>query len=86
MLPIGEGAILANEQLSDDEALDILAGLSVASGVSVRLRTRQSAGGFTVIRADGHVWRNQPGADRISTLRPLRGVDDLALTSRDGSA
>lgn len=87
MLPIGEGAALADtEQLADDEAKDILAELSVDSGVSVRLRTREAAGGFTVIHADGQVWRNQPGAHAISTLGPLLGVNDLALTGRDGSA
>jgi sulfatase maturation enzyme AslB (radical SAM superfamily) len=87
MLPIGEGAALADtELLTDDEARDILADLTVASPVSVRLRTREAAGGFTVIRADGQVWRNQPGAHAINTLRSLRHGNDLALTERDGSA
>jgi len=87
MLPIGEGIALADaEQLSDDEARHILAEAGIAPGVAVRLRTRQAAGGFTVIRADGQVWRNQPGAHRITPLRPLLGVADLALTGRDGSA
>ncbi|MCU1680243.1 MAG: radical superfamily enzyme [Amycolatopsis sp.] len=86
MLPIGEGAALADaEQLSDDEARDLLADLD-ASTVAVRLRTREAAGGFTVIRADGQVWRNQPDAAEIATLRPLHTVNDLALTGRDGSA
>jgi len=39
-----------------------------------------------VIRADGQVWRNQPGAQAISALHPLRGIDNLALAGRDGSA
>lgn len=87
MLPIGEGAALAStEQLTDDEATDLLAELSTTFAVPVRLRTREAAGGFTVIRADGQVWRNQPGAQAIRSLRPLLGVDDLALTARDGSA
>jgi sulfatase maturation enzyme AslB (radical SAM superfamily) len=87
MLPIGEGAALADtEQLTDAEAQDILAELSVATAVPVRLRTREAAGGFTVIRADGQVWRNQPGARAINSLRPLLGTSDLALTGRDGSA
>lgn len=87
MLPIGDGAVLADdEQLADDEAHDLIATLTVPSGVAVRLRTRESAGGFTVVRADGQVWRNQPGATHITTLRPLRRVEDLALAGRDGSA
>lgn len=87
MLPIGEGAALADtEQLTDDEAHDLLAELHSTSDVAVRLRTRAAAGGFTVIRADGQVWRNQPGAQAISALRPLHDVNDLALTGRDGSA
>ena len=87
MLPIGEGAALASaEQFTDEEARDLLAGLKDASGVAVRLRTRDAAGGFTVIRADGQVWRNQPGAQAISALHPLRGIDNLALAGRDGSA
>jgi MoaA/NifB/PqqE/SkfB family radical SAM enzyme len=87
MLPIGEGADLAEgEQLTDAEAQDILAELNPDSPVPVRLRTREAAGGFTVIRADGQVWRNQPGAHAITSLHPLLGVNDLALRGRDGSA
>jgi MoaA/NifB/PqqE/SkfB family radical SAM enzyme len=87
MLPIGEGAALADtEQLTDDEARDLLAELNTTADVAVRVRTREAAGGFTVIRADGQVWRNQAGAQAISTLRPLREANDLALTGRDGSA
>ncbi len=87
MLPIGEGAALADaEQLTDDEATDLLGELSITPAVPVRLRTREAAGGFTVIRADGQVWRNQPGSHVISSLRPLLRVNDLALTARDGSA
>jgi sulfatase maturation enzyme AslB (radical SAM superfamily) len=87
MLPLGGGATLAEtEQLSDHEAHDLIATLTVPPAVGVRLRTRESAGGFTVIRADGQVWRNQPGATHITTLRPLHRIEDLALTGRDGSA
>jgi MoaA/NifB/PqqE/SkfB family radical SAM enzyme len=87
MLPIGEGAGLADaEELSDTEARDLVADLPASTEVSVRLRTRDAAGGFTVVRADGQVWRNQPGARRISPLRPLQAVEDLAVTERDGAA
>lgn len=87
MLPIGEGTTVAyGEQLSDQDACDTVAALDVPAGVAVRLRTRYAAGGFTVIRADGQVWRNQPGAESITSLRPLRCVEDLALTGRDGCA
>jgi molybdenum cofactor biosynthesis enzyme MoaA len=86
MLPLGEGAALADtEQLTDHEARSLLAELPTAD-VAVRLRTREAAGGFTVIRADGQVWRNELGVQAITTLRPLRGVRDLALSGRDGSA
>ncbi|MFD9963978.1 radical SAM protein [Amycolatopsis sp. NPDC058986] len=87
MLPIGEGATLAEEeQLTDEEAHDVVGELSVRADVAVRLRTRRSAGGFTVIRADGQVWRNQSDATAIATLHPLLSVSDLTLTGQDGSA
>ncbi|MEU3622507.1 radical SAM protein [Amycolatopsis coloradensis] len=87
MLPIGDGAALADdEQLTDNEALALLAELSTTAAVPVRLRIREAAGGFTVIRADGQIWRNQPGAHAISSLHPLLTASDLALTTRDGSA
>lgn len=87
MLPIGVGATLATEeQLTDDQAQDTIAGLDVPPGVSVRLRTREAAGGFTVIRADGQLWRNDPQAEHIATQRPLRRAEDLGLTGRDGLA
>jgi MoaA/NifB/PqqE/SkfB family radical SAM enzyme len=86
MLPIGEGAALADtEQLSDDEARSLVNDLNAGS-IAVRLRTREAAGGFTVVRADGQVWRNGPDAEAITPLRPLNSVDDLLLTGRDGSA
>ncbi|ASO21571.1 MoaA/NifB/PqqE/SkfB family radical SAM enzyme [Actinoalloteichus hoggarensis] len=87
MLPIGEGRHLAaDEQLSDQRAQDLIDTLDVPAEVTVRLRTRAAAGGFTVIRADGHVWRNDPDSTGITTLHPLRSADDLALTGEDGSA
>ncbi|MFD8497771.1 radical SAM protein [Amycolatopsis sp. NPDC059657] len=86
MLPIGEGKSLAEaEQLEDYEARDLVRHLDTA-GMTVRLRTREAAGGFTVVRADGQVWRNQPGSTEISSIRPLRTVQDLNLSERDGSA
>ncbi|MEV6905951.1 radical SAM protein [Amycolatopsis sp. NPDC051071] len=87
MLPIGEGAGLADaEQLTDDDALALLTELSTTAAVPIRLRTREAAGGFTVVRSDGQIWRNQPGAHAISSLRPLHTAGDLTLTARDGSA
>jgi MoaA/NifB/PqqE/SkfB family radical SAM enzyme len=87
MLPIGEAASLAaTELIPDDEAHGLLARMPQIDGVDVRLRTRASAGGFTVIRADGQVWRNHPDANLITTRRPLRTAADLELTGRDGSA
>jgi MoaA/NifB/PqqE/SkfB family radical SAM enzyme len=86
MLPIGSGLRLQHEMLTDPAATCLLAGLRVPEGLRVRLRTRTSAGGFTVVRADGRVWRNDEQALRIAGLRPLTVVADLALTARDGSA
>ncbi|WP_084965847.1 radical SAM protein [Thermoactinospora rubra] len=87
LLPIGEAVQLAGgETLSDRDAHAVIEDLEVPPGVSVRLRTRQDAGGFTVIRADGRVWRNSRPAQLIETLRLLRTPADLALTGPDGSA
>lgn len=86
LLSLGDGAALAEtEKITDDEAHDLLAELDAAP-VTVRLRTRRDAAGFTVIRADGQVWRNDPRTEAISPLRPLLGVEGLTLTGRDGSA
>ncbi|MFC4005573.1 radical SAM protein [Prauserella oleivorans] len=85
-LPFGEGASLANvEQVPDEEALDLVGALGPAP-VPVRLRTRADAAGFTVVRADGQVWRNAPDSTAIAALRPLTGPVSLAVTGRDGSA
>ncbi|MFF2146217.1 radical SAM protein [Kitasatospora sp. NPDC058190] len=80
MLPIGSGAALAAEQmLTDEQAQEIVAPLTVPAGVRVRLRTRTSAGGFTVLRADGYAWRNTRGATGISAFIPVTGPGDLRL-------
>ncbi|RBQ16512.1 radical SAM protein [Spongiactinospora rosea] len=87
MLPIGEAARLPPaEMLSDNEAQALIERLDVPPELTVRLRTRRGAGGFTVIRADGRVWRNDRPAEHISALRPLRSPADLTLTGPDGSA
>jgi MoaA/NifB/PqqE/SkfB family radical SAM enzyme len=86
MLPIGAGAALSEEMLSDDEAGRVFAALRVPTGLRVRLRTRDAAGNFTVVRADGRVWRNASSALSIGGLHPLRDATDLILTGRDGTA
>lgn len=86
MLPIGSGATMLAELLTDEEAGQLVAALHVPDGFRVRLRTRGAAGNFTVIRADGRVWRNTINALDIGGLYPLRAPDDLILTGRDGSA
>jgi MoaA/NifB/PqqE/SkfB family radical SAM enzyme len=86
MLPIGAGATLSGEMLTDDEAATVLGALRVQAGLRVRLRTRDAAGNFTVIRADGRVWRNTIGALSIGGLHPLHAATDLTLTGRDGTA
>jgi MoaA/NifB/PqqE/SkfB family radical SAM enzyme len=86
MLPIGAGAQLQSEMLNDQAATHLLAELQVPDGLRIRLRTRASAGGFTVIRADGRVWRNDEPALHIDGVRALTTAADLALTASDGSA
>ncbi|SEG93867.1 Radical SAM superfamily protein [Thermomonospora echinospora] len=87
MLPIGEGRRLAHQEMIPDEtAAELIQTLSVPRPLTVRMRAREDAGGFTVIRADGQIWRNDHPAASISTLRPLTATGDLALTGPDGSA
>lgn len=86
MLPLGAGAALTADMLTDDEASRALAALRVPAGLRVRLRTRDAAGNFTVIRADGRIWRNTRHALSIDGLHPLREPADLLLTARDGTA
>lgn len=86
MLPIGAGAQLQTELLTDPAATHLLAQLKMPDGLRIRLRTRASAGGFTVVRADGRVWRNDPRALHIDGLQPLTTAADLARTAPDGSA
>ncbi|WP_327009692.1 radical SAM protein [Dactylosporangium sp. NBC_01737] len=86
MLPIGAGSTLPDELLTDEEATTVFAALTIPRRLRVRLRTRDVAGNFTVIRADGRVWRNSDTALQIGGLHPLRGAADLILTTRDGAA
>lgn len=86
MLPIGSGAALTGEMVDDPAATALVDTLQVPAGLRVRLRTRGAADGFTVVRADGRVWRNADGAHRIGRLHPLTCPGDLVLTRTDGSA
>jgi MoaA/NifB/PqqE/SkfB family radical SAM enzyme len=87
MLPLGRGRELAGrEMLTDRQATELVTSLRVPKGLDVRLRTRQAADGFTVIRADGQIWRNAPGALAIGPARPLARPGDLVLNTADGSA
>jgi sulfatase maturation enzyme AslB (radical SAM superfamily) len=80
LLPIGEGAQMPRtELLSDGAAIALVAALAVPAELSVRLRTRSSAEGFTVVRADGRVFRNGPGALTIAPAKPLRRAADLRV-------
>ncbi|MFB6478926.1 radical SAM protein [Streptomyces virginiae] len=85
MLPIGEGAALREEMLSDAEATALLGAVRPRGEVTVRLRTREIADHFTVVRADGKVWRNTDGAQRIAALTDLRVPGDLHLPALEGS-
>jgi MoaA/NifB/PqqE/SkfB family radical SAM enzyme len=87
MLPLGRGRELASrEMLTDQDATELVTSLRVPEGVDIRLRTREAADGFTVVRADGQVWRNAPGALSIGLARRLARPEDLVLTTADGSA
>jgi len=87
MLPIGEARDLpADECLSDAEAARLIANLDIPADLHIRLRRRDAADGFTVIRADGALWRNTDGAQAISRRRTLRDPADLVLEGQDGSA
>lgn len=79
MLPIGEGSRLTEEMVSDAEAQRIVGTVQVPDGVRVRLRTRELADSFTVVRADGQVYRNVHGATGIQPTRPLLTAADLHL-------
>jgi molybdenum cofactor biosynthesis enzyme MoaA len=87
LLPIGAGRTMAASEMIDDHAAAALIhGLRIPPSLDVRLRTRSAAEGFTVVRADGRIWRNGPAALSISPARPLERPGDLALSGRDGSA
>jgi len=87
MLPIGEGTHLAKtEMLDDDEVERIVAELRVPPGLLVRSRARKDAAGFTVVRADGSVWRNIVSAQSIRRIRTLTRPEDLRLEGPDGAA
>ena len=87
LLPIGEAAELADGQMLDDRtAAQIVDAVQAPTGLEIRLRTRKDAENFTVIRADGRVWRNGPAALSITAQSALTGPDGLLLTGRDGSA
>lgn len=86
MLPIGHGATLAAHQaLSDERAQRLIDGLR-APPVPVRLRRRDDAEHFTVVRADGRIWRNGPAGRSIAALHSLAAPHDLRLDGTDGSA
>ncbi|WP_406220863.1 radical SAM protein [Streptomyces decoyicus] len=85
MLPIGDGAQLADaEMVSDADAQRTISSLRAPDGVRVRLRTRDLAEGFTVVRADGQVYRNGQGATDIRSLRLLTDPADLRIPLPEG--
>jgi MoaA/NifB/PqqE/SkfB family radical SAM enzyme len=87
MLPFGEGERMASdEMLMDDEAESLVMSLDRPHGLEVRVRRRDSANGFTVVRADGALWVTGDGATRISQRRPLESPRDMMLVGPDGSA
>lgn len=86
MLPVGEAARIADRAMIDDDTAAAVVAAVRAPGLDIRLRTRDSAEGFTVVRADGRVWRNGPGALSITAERALDRPGALAVSRRDGSA
>jgi hypothetical protein len=86
MLPIGDGAHLAASELVEDaDARRIVESLQPPHRLRVRLRTRELAEGFTVIRADGQVYHNVRGATEIQAARPLQTAADLDLPLTEGA-
>ena len=86
-LPIGEGRHIADQEvLSDERALEIYNTLRIPPKLKVRLRLRQDAGDFTVVRADRSIWRNSRSALSIQKKTSLYAVSDLNIEERDGSA
>ncbi|WIN00066.1 hypothetical protein ACTOB_003746 [Actinoplanes oblitus] len=77
MLPIGAGAGVTGQMFTDDETTELVDALAVPAGFRLRLRTRAGAGGFTVIRADARVWRNDPHGTQIAGTTPLTEAADL---------
>jgi MoaA/NifB/PqqE/SkfB family radical SAM enzyme len=86
MLPLGEGAALPAELVDDANARALVESLTVPAGLAIRLRTRAAAGNFTVVRADGQIWRNRSDAAGIGPAERLHDAASLALTAVDGSA
>lgn len=87
LLPIGAGAAMADSEMLDDQtAAALIRRLQAPPGLDIRLRTRNAAEGFTVVRADGRIWRNGIRALTITQAGPLTHPGDLALSRPDGSA
>lgn len=87
MLPIGEGAFFGREELIEDEDLErFMAKLHIPLGLHVRHRLRKDAANFTVVRADGSVWRNNGSAHSINRIRLLSRPEDLTIDGFDGSS
>lgn len=85
-IPYGAGAQIAQrEALTDEQAFAIVERLDVPASLRVRVRSRESADKFTVVRADGRVWRSVRGLS-ICSLRPLNAPDDLSYAHDDDTA
>lgn len=85
MLPIGEGAKLADrEMLSDDELLEAVEALRISDSLRLRIRYRKDAGGFVVVRADGSVYQNDSRALTINRQRTLTRSQDLQIIQGPG--
>lgn len=78
MLPFGEGENMALDEMLDDNELKIIVdNLRIPPSLVIRMRLRKNAGGFTVVRADGSVYRNNKSALLIGRICHLQNVDDL---------
>lgn len=87
LLPVGVAAAMPpGEMLSDQAAAELLTEIRARVPLDIRLRLRAEAEGFTVVRADGRIWRNGPGALAMRPGPSLAVPGDLALDSPDGSA
>lgn len=77
LLPFNGGENFRDDMLTDDELISRVGEIQTKTQIPVRVRTRELAANFRVIRADGQIWANDSSADAIGSLRLLNSSNDL---------